>query len=906
MRVPVYERQQSINPLRGGEVSAITPAGDYGAGAAGLAKGLALKIQQMQNDNEDARTLEAFNKFKADSIDYHDNPDKGIYNTRLGGQSEGVFNEADTWLRERGEEYVKGLKSERSKANFRKMARDYIVQKGEQNSRFEAAQMRKYQTEQARAAYQNGLNEIGLNPYDEKFVEFTKQNMTDALELEHRYSSPELRKQALAGLENDVAAARFNTIFNQDPAAADKFYKENKKSFSAESKVRIEHALEGYHVQSAVDKLVLQYPQGSEQEGIKAIREKFSGEREERIVSAYKTRIREIAVEEVDQTKALKQQQEATENTILNNIYVNHKRYSSEALRQAVANGTISYDSAQKIERAQETIFKRANVEKRILEKNPGLTQNELDIAVMREKGITETERKLELAMIISSYLNGSGDDEYAREFEHAYERGLITKQDIDVTKRKLKNIKDVHKAAFSNAETMLKRTLEDLRATHEIINEEDKLPALTAFTEQAATVLSNEYDKDYVKKLEELYKRILSQTIFNATKRDNVSLEPNLYSAFTTPRQKELLDKVLDYKFLEYTNDDPSNKTRDISLNDESYWSDLYDDIGLLSEEEAASLNNEGLGGEFSPVSMVEGGRITSRFSDWRAYRNGQHNGIDVAAPEGTPIKSANFGTVMTVSKVRTGSKTAGNYVILTGVNADGEKIEAQISHMQDNSITIKEGDTVNAGDIIGNVGNTGHSTGAHMDLKIKVDGKYVDPEKWNSGNNTNSGGQGINEAVKNVSPMVEKAAQANGVDADLVKAVIQVESQGNSKAESGKGAQGLMQLMPDTAASLGVTDSLDPEQNINGGVKYLGQLLKQYGGDVQKALWGYNAGPGNVAKGNKPDETKNYIKKVMGIYNKLKGIKTNTQKAAPKPKLTGEMSKEDIFAELDTIFNF
>lgn len=79
-------------------------------------------------------------------------------------------------------------------------------------------------------------------------------------------------------------------------------------------------------------------------------------------------------------------------------------------------------------------------------------------------------------------------------------------------------------------------------------------------------------------------------------------------------------------------------------------------------------------------------------------------------------------------------------------------------------------------------------------------------------------------------------------------------------------------MQLMPATSKSLGVTDPYDPEQNIEGGAKYLGKLLKQYDGDTEKALWAYNAGPGNVAKGRKPSETQAYIKNVMGIYNKLK----------------------------------
>ena len=188
MRVPVYERQQSVNQLRGGDVNAIMPAGDGGAAAAGMLKGLSLRLEQINNDREDARTLEAFNNFKADSVSYHEDTNKGIYNTRLLGNSEGVFSEADTWLRERGEKYVNGLKSERAKANFRKMARDYIVQKGEQNSRFEAAQTKKYQEEQSQSAYKNALSDIAANPYDAENLEKSRNRMYDALELQFRYS----------------------------------------------------------------------------------------------------------------------------------------------------------------------------------------------------------------------------------------------------------------------------------------------------------------------------------------------------------------------------------------------------------------------------------------------------------------------------------------------------------------------------------------------------------------------------------------------------------------------------------------------------------------------------------------------------------------------------------------------
>jgi soluble lytic murein transglycosylase-like protein len=126
--------------------------------------------------------------------------------------------------------------------------------------------------------------------------------------------------------------------------------------------------------------------------------------------------------------------------------------------------------------------------------------------------------------------------------------------------------------------------------------------------------------------------------------------------------------------------------------------------------------------------------------------------------------------------------------------------------------------------------------------------------------------------EEMKRFSHIIDLASRVHGIDAALVHAVIKAESGYNPNAVSPKGAQGMMQLIPDTARRFGVVNSFDPVENIYGGTRYLSELIRMFNGNLELALAGYNAGEHAVVRaGNKvPNyaETVAYVPRVLGFY--------------------------------------
>jgi soluble lytic murein transglycosylase-like protein len=156
----------------------------------------------------------------------------------------------------------------------------------------------------------------------------------------------------------------------------------------------------------------------------------------------------------------------------------------------------------------------------------------------------------------------------------------------------------------------------------------------------------------------------------------------------------------------------------------------------------------------------------------------------------------------------------------------------------------------------------------------------------------------------------IVSSAGEQHQIDPDFIRSVIKAESGFHQNAVSSKGALGLMQLMPGTASELGVTDPFDPNSNVEGGTKYLRDLLEKYNFDVNKALAAYNAGPKRVDRyhGVPPyNETQAYISRIIRDFNRQKIAKNPAlaKKQTPSAKNKAAQKKPAASATASTSRN-
>jgi hypothetical protein len=271
-------------------------------------------------------------------------------------------------------------------------------------------------------------------------------------------------------------------------------------------------------------------------------------------------------------------------------------------------------------------------------------------------------------------------------------------------------------------------------------------------------------------------------------------------------------------------------------------------------------------------------------------------HDGLDIAAAQGTQVRSMAAGTVEYAGRYPDGA------VVVRVRQTDGSV--ALYAHLQP-GLQVKAGDTVQTGEALGRVGMTGHTTGPHLHLELAVDGRNVDPlavlragrlpgettttsaataasasSDWTpasplasaDGKLTQAALDGFDAVAARIPYHAEirDAAVRAGMDPMLLASLVKAESGFRATAVSSAGAQGLCQLMPATARSLGVKDPFDPVQNLRAGARYFSNNLRIYG-RTDLALAAYHDGKGAVAHaGGVPDYpvTHRYIDRICSYW--------------------------------------
>ena len=715
----------------------------YGAGLGRAVETLGERVRKMAEDVEDTQTLEAFNAFKREAFEYHEDPDKGLLNTRLGNGAVGVYRDADAWMGNKAGEYEAHMPSARSAQNFRRMAEQYRMQRGERNSRFEADQIKAYRDGEADATIRLGLDEIAEQFDDDKAVEAARQHMMLALELKTRGMGTEARRATYEAMEGQISMIRLARMIQKDPVKAEAWFRDNKDSFSGADLARaegaVERAAEIYRLQEAVDELVQRFGPGREQEGVAWIRANKGGEEEERLVSAYKQRIGEMTVNEVNADAELRKQQVANFDEFYKRTWGMGQPPSLEEATQAMMSDKISTAHHEKIKRWLEVDHSRAGIEKE-LSASPGwydLTPQQQEERVLIAAGRSKKDNEAAIADIKVGILNGTITESDITDY---FRSMWITSQQKD-------QLKQMFLAQKSKPQQLLKRHMAELETD-----------LMNVFSEKGAT--------------------------------GNFS-----FSGIKAYVIKDFARRALEL--------DPNSKT---------YPEDL-----------------KRIRGE----SLSEGVKLANQPEKTWSWSNpfGLFGELDVITPFGQRVEDA--------------KKNIADF----NESLSGEDRDIRAADLPDARLP-RQGAS--------RAGNIGGRTPP------------------------------VRGETPEMNVIIDEASVEFGVDPDLVRAVIKQESGWKPKAVSHAGAQGLMQLIPETAKGLGVTDSFDIRQNIRGGTKLLGQLLQRYDGDMERALVAYNAGSARADQDRSkwPKETKRYVPAVLSHYKNIKQGKDKGQSIpAPAP---------------------
>lgn len=674
-----------------------------GAGVAAAIGGLgnavgniALRVQAYNDRQDEIDAQAALNDYNARMNDYLNNPETGQLVTRKLGDAKGVLQDTDDYATTTAQE-ISGKLSKGAAARFGLQEGRVRTSFTNTSAKYEAGQRQAYGDAQFKATLTGGLDLARANPTDYGTLDTAIDTGVLAIGEQMQGAPEEAVLQAQKAYASQVEASAIATVAQQDPVLANAMI-QGAQYLTADDKASLEKAVkpevERIKVQEFVDGFITDYPPEREAEGIAAIRKRYEGEEEERRVSAYKMRCNELAVGSAAKKESMTAQRKQITEQWYAEFTAQGQIIPRAAALELQARGLLESSDVDKIDRWNESVSNVAKIKSRLLSENPDWSPEELHRGVQRELGITPEEGR---AVFLNTRVRVMEGTATKSDIDYFEQQGWLSPSEAEQLKDLQSSFGKEQQKFFADQRDGLIKSLDTL--THKKVPPEFKRAVVADFADRI---------------------------------KDLKPSAPNYREQVMLAKQTAIIDAADSY----------TGKTSHISKLVDAYQQLGYNEIldnGAYNSAMGLQPTNKPYapggpvatsGDAFMPGAgsrMPKGGA----FSDRREYRNGQHNGVDYAAPEGTPIVVPNIGVPMTVTQVGSGSKTAGNFAWFEGALPDGRKIEMRISHMQDGSVPVKKGDPLTAGSLIGRVGSTGVSTGPHMDLKIKINGKYVDPDK-------------------------------------------------------------------------------------------------------------------------------------------------------------------------------
>ena len=397
------------------------------------------EIMKRRQDEWDAtRAMEANNEFMKRMTAYMDDPDKGIVNTRKLGLAQGVTKQADTDFDGFVSEIEATLDNDAQKQAFRAMAERSRVPFWKQASHFEAAQVNEYRGQVFKNTLDAGMQITMRDPMDEGAFETAAVQGATAIRAQYVGADEKVVKAAIDEYVSGLEAARISAVSEGNPLLGEALIKSSPYLLPTDAKklrASITPKAEIYRRQEAVDELVQRFGPGQEQEGLAWIRANKSGEEEERLASAYKQRIGEMTINEVNADAELRKQQAANFDQLYKDYWSQGRNVPQEQLDAMLQGNVISSAQHRQATAWNRTAVTRADVTKN-LSKSPdwsSLTPQQQEERIMRGMGVTQEDREAALAAIRERILDGTMTD---AELKAYYVSGAITGAELEQFKK--------------------------------------------------------------------------------------------------------------------------------------------------------------------------------------------------------------------------------------------------------------------------------------------------------------------------------------------------------------------------------------------------------------------------------------------------------------------------------------